>query len=229
MGKLIGELAGFAMLFLIWILFLNMLGDFKVVSNGRIAAIRKVSVGIWGVGFFYILLGGFFYNISVGHSSIFQYDMIWGYGAYAEIMENVEAGSVGGIFRYGYLMIARFLGRVFFNQYLSATIYTSFLFAILYGIIIYDILTKSFEKEMADRILTLLFSVPFAYKLFLPSPASMICCLIALALWGILGRNKSIHPWKKQNRLSPWIYNLTLCLLVAVNTMFYYKEMLLRQ
>lgn len=228
MGKMLGELAGFAMLLLIWILFLNMLKEFKLISKERAVLVGKVSLCLWGTGIFYLVLGGFFYNISIGQASIFQYDVIWGYGDYAQIMSQVETGNVKGIFGALYLMLARGTGKLFFKQYLSATVYTSFFFAITYGTQLYFLFLKMFGKQRADKLLLFICFCPFAYKLFLPSPVSMCCCMVVLIIQGIFHVNKMFVSAKAGIRVSPWLYNFLLCILTAFNIMLYYKEMLIR-
>ncbi len=199
MGKLIGESAGFLMLLLIWILFLNMLKEFHLLRKERAALLGKVSLCLWGTGIFYLVLGGFFYNISIGQASIFQYDVIWGYGDYAQI----------------------------FEQYLSAAVYTSFFFAIAYGTQLYFLFFKIFGRQSADKLLPFICFCPFAYKLFLPSPVSMCCCLAVLIVQGIFQAGKRFPSLKAGFRISPWLYNFLLCILTAFNVMLYYKEMLL--
>lgn len=98
MGKTIGEAAGFSMLLLIWILFLNMLKELNISDSKHITLIRKISLSLFGTGVFYLVLGGFFYNISIGQTGIFQYDVVWGYGNYARLMDKVEQGTGNGLF-----------------------------------------------------------------------------------------------------------------------------------
>lgn len=228
MGKMLGELAGFAMLMLVWILFLNMLQEFKIVSKRRALLMGKVSLALWGTGIFYLVLGGFFYNISIGQASIFQYDVIWGYGNYAQIMNHVEAGNVNGVFSAFYLMIAHGIGKLFFKQYIPAAVYTSFFFAITYGTLLYFIFLKIFGKQKADKLLPFICFGPFSYKLFLPSPVSMCCCMTVLIMWGILHINKKLTLMKVEIQVSQWLYYFLLCILTASDIMLYYKEMLVR-
>ena len=232
MGKTLGELAGFAMLLLIWILFLNMLQDFKLMDRKKVLLLEKVSLSLWGAGMFYLVLGGFFYNISIDQASIFQYDVLWGYGDYGRIMNNLEGGEVNGFFVAIYLKIAHAIGSLFFKQYLSAAIYTSFLFAITYGCQVYFLFLKLFGKSKADNLLPFVCFFPYAYRLFLPSPASMVCCLTALIIGGIF-RIKNFH-WisffsNRKLKVSGWVYYFVLCILASFNIMIYYTEMLLRK
>ena len=228
MGKMIGELAGFAMLLLIWMLFLNMLKEFNLVDEKRILLIRKVSLCLWGTGMFYLVLGGFFFNISIDQASIFQYDVVWGYGNYAQMMAHAEDGIAQGIFSRIYLLIVRGIGNIFFKQFISATIYTSFLFAITYGTLLYFIFLDLFGKTNADKLLLLACFCPFAYKLFLPSPVSMVCCMTVLVIWIVLRKNKNFISQKIKIRISDWLYYFLLCILTASSIMIYYREMLFR-
>lgn len=116
MGKTIGEAAGFSMLLLIWILFLNMLKELNISDSKHITLIRKISLSLFGTGVFYLVLGGFFYNISIGQTGIFQYDVVWGYGNYARLMDKVEQGTGNGLFSMIYLLIARGIGTLFLNN-----------------------------------------------------------------------------------------------------------------
>lgn len=222
MGKTIGESAGFAMLLLIWILFLNMLKEIKLISPERMHLIRKISLFLFGAGIFYLVLGGFFYNISVGQSGIFQYDVVWGYGSYAQMMSKVEQGTGNGLFSMIYLLAARTAGTLFFRQYISAAIYTSFFFAIAFGVRLYFLFENHFGSQSGKNLLLLVFVCPFSYKLFLPSPASMICCLLIFAVSSI-----RIKLPKIQIKNSCWSYQFLLVILTSVNIMLYYKEMLL--
>lgn len=228
MGKTIGELAGFAMLLLIWVLFLNMLKELKLIRKEKALLIGKVSLCIWGAGIIYLVLGGFFYNISIDRAGIFQYDVIWGYGSYGQIMSQVENGSVQGIFSMIYLMIARGVGTLFFKQYLSAAIYTSFLFAIAFGTQLYFLFLKSFGSQWAEKLLLFMINFPFSYKLFLPSPVSMICCLVVMIVGGAIYGRKPFRQTGISCKISGWLYYFLLCAFVSVNIMLYYKEMLLR-
>lgn len=226
MGKAIGELAGFAMLLLIGMLFLNMLKEFGLADEKKALLVRKLSLCLWGAGMFYLALGGFFYNISIGQASIFQYDVVWGYGNYAQMMEHVEDGNVQGVFSGIYLLAVRGIGRIFFQQYLTAAIYTSFLFAIAGGILCYFILLEMFDRQNADKLILLACFCPFAHKLFLPSPASMVCFIAVLAVWGVLHLNKNLTLPKVKIRISDWLYYFFLCMFTAAGIMIYYKEML---
>lgn len=226
MGKLLGEAAGFAMLLLIWILFLNMLKELNLIRSERMTLIRKVSLYLWGAGIVYLVLGGFFYNISVGSTSIFQYDVVWGYGNYGRLMEQVEneKGNGNGLFSMMYLLAARGIGTLFFKQYISGAVYTSFFFAIAFGVRLYDLFLKGFGSQKAQRLLLLVFVFPFSYKLFLPSPASLVCWLIVMALGSM-----NIKISKIKTEISHWSYLFFLVILTSVNIMLYYKEMLLRK
>ncbi len=228
MGKTLGELAGFAMLLLIWILFLNMLKEFKLIGKKKALLIEKVSLCLWGTGIFYLVLGGFFYNISIDKAGIFQYDVIWGYGNYAQMMNQVEAGRGDGIVSSFYLMIARGVGKIFFQQYLSATVYTSFFFAIAYGTQLYFIFLKIFGKQTADKLLPFICFCPLAYQLFLPSPISMCCCILVLISGSIFYGSRKFTLPKAEIRVSEWLYYFLLCILTALNIMLYYREMVVR-
>lgn len=228
MGKLLGEAAGFAMLLLIWILFLNMLKELNLIRSERMTLIRKVSLYLWGAGIVYLVLGGFFYNISVGSTSIFQYDVVWGYGNYGQLMDEVENGTGNGngngLFSMMYLLAARGIGTLFFKQYVSGAVYTSFFFAIAFGVVLYGLLLKGFGSQKAQRLLILVFVFPFSYKLFLPSPASLVCCLLIMALGSM-----NIKLSKIKVEISYWSYLFLLVILTSINIMLYYKEMLLRK
>lgn len=229
MGKTIGELAGFAMLLLIWILFLNMLGELKLIKREKVLLTGKVSLSVWGAGIVYLVLGGFFYNISVDRTGIFQYDIIWGYGSYGQIMNQVESGSVQGIVSMIYLMIARGVGTVFFKQYISGAIYTSFLFAIVCGTLLYFLLRESLGSKWAEKLLLLMLGFPFSYRLFLPSPVSMVCCLAVMIAGGLIYACRSFRRPVIVCKISDWLYYFLLCAFLSVNIMFYYNEILLRQ
>ena len=228
MGKTIGELAGFAMLLLIWILFLNMLGELELLKKEKSLLIEKVSLSIWGTGIVYLVLGGFFYNISIDRTGIFQYDVIWGYGSYGQIMNQVENGSVQGVISKIYLMIARGIGAVFFKQYISAAVYTSFVFAIASGTQLYFLFRKSLGSRRAEKLLLLMIGFPFSYKLFLPSPVSMVCCLIILIAGGLIYAGRSLRLLVISCKISDWLYYFLLCAFLSVNIMLYYNEILLR-
>lgn len=228
MGKTIGELAGFAMLVLIWVLFLNMLQELKLIKKEKALLTGRVSLCLWLTGLFYLLLGGFFYNISIDRAAVFQYDVIWGYGSYGQIMSWLESGRVQGIFSMIYLMFARGMGKIFFSQYLSAAIYTSFLFAIAFGTQLYFLLRKALGSQAAEKLLLLTFVFPFSYKLFLPSPASMVCALTIMIAGGIAYNRRHFRQLKVSFRISGWLYCFLLCTFVSLNIMLYYKEMLLR-
>lgn len=224
MGKTIGEAAGFAMLLLIWILFLNMLKEFNLSDSKRITFIRKISLSLFGVGIFYLVLGGFFYNISVGQAGIFQYDVIWGYGNYAQLMNKVEQGTGSGLFSMIYLSAARKMGILFFKQYVSAAVYTSFFFAIAFGVRLYFLFENLFGSRIGQNLLILVFVCPFSYRLFLPSTSSMVCCLLTFAVSGIHRKLPEI-----KTKISCWGYLSVLVILTSVNIMLYYREMLLRK
>ena len=224
MGKTIGEAAGFSMLLLICILFLNMLKELNISDSKHITLIRKISLSLFGTGVFYLVLGGFFYNISIGQTGIFQYDVVWGYGNYARLMDKVEQGTGNGLFSMIYLLIARGIGTLFFKQYISAAVYTSFFFAIAFGICLYFLFQNQFGSQNGQKLLLLVFVCPFSYKLFLPSPASIICFLLALAVFSI-----HIKLPKVNLKISCWSYQFLLVILTSINIMLYYKEMLLRK
>lgn len=226
MGNTIGESAGFAMLLLIWILFLNMLKELNLISTERMALIRKVSLYLLGAGLIYLVLGGFFYNISIDQASIFQYDVVWGYGNYAQVMGQLESGirNGNGFFSMIYLLVARGIGTLLFKQYIPAAFYTSFFFAIAFGVRLYYLFLKAFGSQSAQNLLFLVFVCPFSYKLFLPSPASMVCCLAVFAFSSI-----HIKLPKINLKVSHWSYYFLLIILTSTNIMLYYKEMLLRK
>lgn len=229
MGKFIGETAGFAMLILIWILFLTMLQEFKIIDKKYVVLIRKVSLYIIAIGLGYLMLGCFFYNISVGEAGVFQYDTIWGYGNYLYMMKQAECGMGEGLVNRLYLSISHIAGRLFFGQYISALIYVSFMFSILYGLSIYFWIYRFLSKGTADKFFIFFFLYPLSYKLFLPSPMSMVCCFFSVLLWlicDVLGMKNPIL--KISSRCTHWAYNLILCICVGINTMFYYTEILVQ-
>lgn len=112
----------------------------------------------------------------------------------------------------------------FFKQYISAAVYTSFFFAIAFGICLYFLFQNQFGSQSGQKLLLLVFVCPFSYKLFLPSPASIICFLLALAVFSI-----HIKLPKVNLKISCWSYQFLLVILTSINIMLYYKEMLLRK
>lgn len=229
MSKFIGESAGFALLILIWILVLQMVKEFHILPEDKAKEVRKVSVFIFAAGIGYLVSGGFFYNASVEKTSIFQYDVIWNYGNYAKIIEGVKGGSCHGFFNMLFAKAAYAVGTVFFKQYLSAAVYTSMFFSVFFGTGGYFLIKRLTDRETAWKLLPFLFLWPGAYKMFLPSPASLIGCIFILLLWCFLHKKKVIIQNPIRQAYRGWVYDSALCFFCALNMMIYYTEVVVRR
>lgn len=229
MGNWIGETAGFAMLFLIGALFLTMLKEFRLIKGDTAARAGKTALYAFGSGFAYLSLGGLIYNASVGTGGIFEYNVVWDYGNYAKVMAGAESGECDGLFNTLYIKIAHLAGSVLFGQYLSATIYTSFLFAVLFALILYAAEGRLFGREAAESLLPFTFVWPFSYKLFLPSPVSLMCCLFGVIV--VCALHAGWHRQEVKLRITDggWGYQLALGILCAANAMVYYLELVGRR
>lgn len=229
MGNWIGETAGFIMLLLIGALFLTMLKEFHLIGEKRIAEVKKIALYTFMSGYAYLSIGGLIYNVSVSPSGIFKYNVVWNYGNYAKLMDGVESGICEGLFNTIYIKIAHLTGSIFFKQYLSSTIYTSFILAVIFAIILYIIEGRLFGEETADRLLPFTYVWPFSYKLFLPSPVSFMCCMFGGIILLVLSLGKHKNGIKPRVLNTGWIYQLALSILCAANIMIYYLELVGRR
>ncbi len=181
MNVFIGEIAGIAMLILIWTLLLKFLKESELVKIDKECFISSYLV--MAIGFAYLLLGGFIYNVLGGEASVLKYDVVWGFGDYAVFWQNCEAGRVEGIFSALYLLLARGISNIFFKEYIAGPIYTSFLLTLLSGLMLQGICRKFLPEQWWRRAWFLFFIVPGAHNLFLPSVNSLIAFMIIGVIW----------------------------------------------
>lgn len=228
MGNWIGEMSGFCMLVLIVALFFMMLEEFRLLKDTVAAELRGIALYGFLCGLGYLSVGGLFYNASVDSSGIMEYGKVWNYGGYAVIMAGAESGSFsGGFFDEIYGRAVRLAGAIFFGQYISAAVYTSFFFAVLFAWILYRAESRLVGKENADSLLPFTFLWPFSYRLFLPSPVSLVCCILAgIAAAVLLCKKQAKVPVVKIS--AGWAYQVALCFTCAVNVMIYYTEIVRR-
>ncbi len=181
MNVFVGEIAAYAMLILIWTLLLKFLqetGWIKVEKECFVSSYLVIAIG-----FGYLLMGGFIYNLLGGQASVLKYDTVWGFGEYAIYLQNCEEGSVDGLFSTLYLLLARGIGTIFFKEYVVCTIYTSFLLMLLTGLVLQGICRKCFDECWWRRVWFLFFLIPGVYRMFLPSEKSLICFIVVGVLW----------------------------------------------
>ena len=110
MGVFVGEAAAIGMLILIWTLLLVFFKECKIMQVKL--ETFTCSYLVMAIGFGYLLLGGFLYNLLGGEASVLQYDAVWNFGKYGEVLQNVESGSVDGFFANLYMLLARGLGKL---------------------------------------------------------------------------------------------------------------------
>lgn len=226
MNVFAGEVAAYGMLALIWTLLLVFFRECKIVAVSRQSF--TCSYLVMGIGLGYLLLGGFFYNLLGGQASVLQYDTVWGFGSYGELLQNVEGGQVKGILAGVYLLLSRALGTIFFAEYKAALIYVSFLLTLLTGLMLQGILEKLFEEAWQKRLWVLFFVLPYAYRMFLPSPHGLVLFLIVGVLWLILPLLKRTKCELQDGFYVKLGYGLTLSVLAGCNTALYFAEMLKR-
>lgn len=226
MNVFVGEAAAYGMLVLIWTLLLVFFKECKIAPIRRNAF--TCSYLVMGIGLGYLLLGGFFYNLLGGQASVLQYDMIWGFGDYGELLQNVESGSVKGLFAGAYLLLARALGTIFFAEYKAALIYVSFLLSLLTGLMLQSILEKLFEEAWQKRLWVLFFALPYAYRMFLPSAHGLVLFLIVGVFWLVLNLVKVRKRHIPDGVYLNLGYGLTLSILAGFNTALYFVEMVKR-
>lgn len=223
MNVFVGEVAAYGMLILIWTLLLVFFKECKILPVKREAFTGSYLV--MGIGFGYLLLGGFFYQLSGGQASVLQYDTIWGFGSYGELLWNVESGSVEGLFSTLYLLLARGIGTIFFGQYQAGLIYASFLLTLLTGLMLQGILEKCSDELWQKRLWVLFFVLPYAYRLFLPSAHALVVFLIVGVIWLVL---RLVPVTKLVTSNSFWVrlgYGTVLALLAGLNTALYFVDM----
>ncbi len=226
MNVFVGEVAAYGMLVLIWTLLLIFFKECKILPVKREAFTGSYLVIAIGLG--YLLLGGFIYNLMGGQASVLQYDIVWGFGSYGELLQNVEGGSVEGIFTGLYLLLARGLGTLFFGEYKAGLIYTSFLLTLLTGLMLQGVLERLFEKVWQKRLWVLFFVVPYAHRMFLPSAHALGIFLIVGAGWLLLRFVKVKRLDIKENYYVGLGYGLVLTILACLNTGLYFVEMMKR-
>lgn len=226
MNVFTGEMAAFGMLILIWTLFLVMLKEFRILPVARENFVGSYTV--MGIGLGYLLLGSFFYNLFVTQASVLDYDVIWGFGSYGELLQQVQEGSVQGIFRKWYLLMGRELGTLFFREYQVGLIYVSFLLTLLTGLMLQGILKRFVEEAWQERLWLLFFLLPYAYRLFLPSEHGLVMFLIVGAVW-LLVQFVPVKRLKLGNGFyAQMIYGVALIFLAGGNTILYFMEMVKR-
>ncbi|MBQ9141505.1 MAG: hypothetical protein IJX63_06880 [Lachnospiraceae bacterium] len=226
MNVFVGEVAAYGMLILIWTLLLVFFRECKIVPVRREAF--TCSYLVMGIGFGYLLLGGFLYNLLGGQASVLQYDTVWGFGDYGELLQNAEDGSVEGIFVGLYLLLARGIGALFFAEYKAGLIYTSFLLTLLTGLLLQGILERLFEEAWQKRLWVLFFVLPYAHRLFLPSSHAVGMFLIVGAGWLLLHFVKVEKIMIKEKEYLGLGYGLVLTILASLNTVLYFAEMVKR-
>lgn len=226
MNVFVGEVAAYGMLILIWTLLLVFFKECKILPVGREAFTGSYLV--MGIGLGYMLLGGFLYNLLGGQASVLQYDAVWGFGSYGELLQNVENGSVEGLLAGLYLLMARGLGAVFFGEYKAGLIYASFLLTLLTGLMLQGILERLFEKAWQKRLWVLFFVLPYAHRMFLPSAHALGMFFIVGAGWLLLRFVKVERIVIKENYYVGLGYGLVLTVLASLNTVLCFVEMLKR-
>ena len=188
MGKFLGELGGFLMILLIVTLFIKLLWDTKIIKKMEtINCFRKVSLFTIGMGVFYLFIGGFVYNYSQGQQvSIAEIETIWNYGNYGNILTGLEQGSGQGILDTIYIKLVYSMGSIFFGQFVSCSIYVSFIFTVIAVWLCFCGIKRIFGETAAWYVVTLGLVLPYAFQLFLPSSSSMICLLASIIFYGIV-------------------------------------------
>lgn len=226
MNVFVGEVAAYGMLILIWTLLLICFKECKLLPvTGETFTSSYL---VMGIGFGYLLLGGFFYNLFGGQASVLQYDTVWGFGSYGEMLQNVEAGSVEGVFANLYLLLARGLGKLFFGQYEAGLIYASFLLTLLTGLMLQGLLEKVMDVTWQKRVWILFFVLPYAYRMFLPSAHALVMFALVGTVWLVV-RLVPVPKLRKED--SFWVrlgYGLVLAILAGWNTVLYFVEMMTR-
>lgn len=226
MNVFVGEVAAFCMLLFIWTLLLVFFRECKILPVGREAFTGSYLV--MGIGFCYLLLGGFLYNLLGGQASVLQYDMVWGFGSYGELLQNAENGSVEGLFAGMYLLLARGLGKLFFGQYKAGLIYAGFLLALLTGLMLQGILEKLLDEIWQKRVWVLFFVLPYAHRLFLPSAHALLLFLVTGVVWLVLSLVKVPRLQTQDGFYIRLAYGLVLTILAGLNTVIYFAEMVKR-
>ena len=226
MNVFVGEVAAYGMLILIWTLLLVFFKECKILPVTKKSFIDSYMV--MGIGFGYLLLGGFFYNLFGGQASVLQYDMVWGFGSYGEMLQNVESSSVEGVFSSLYLLLARGLGKLFFGQYKAGLIYASFLLTLCTGLMLQRILEKIMDTTWQKRAWVLFFVLPYAYRLFLPCSYAMVMFVLV----GVASLVLHFVPVQKMQEEDGFYvrlgYGLMLTVLACWNCALYFTEMMTR-
>ena len=221
-----GEMAAFGMLILIWTLLLVMVKEFKILPVERESFCSSYIVMAIGLG--YLLLGSFFYNLFVGQASVLDYDVIWGFGSYGELLQKVQEGSVQGIFNTGYLLLARGVGTLFFKEYQVALIYVSFFLTLLTGLMLQGILKQTVDAVWQKRLWVMFFVLPYAHRFFLPSAYGLVMFCIVGAVWLLL----RFVPVKRvrivDNFYTQLVYGVLFVCMAGGNTVLYFMEMVTR-
>ena len=116
---------------------------------------------------------------------------------------------------------------LFFGQYVTGTIYTSFFFSSLSAVFISFLLNEFFRTKTCKRILVLVFLFPFSYRMFLPCSLSMGVFLTVLIAY-ISVRNLVVFPARLTIRLlnNDWVYQTSVFLLAAINMCMLYGEVI---
>lgn len=226
MNIFVGEVAAYGMLILIWTLLLVFFRECKIFPIKREAFTG--SYLIIAVGFGYLLLGGFFYNLLGNQASALQYDVVWNFGSYGEMLQNVESGKVKGLFASMYLLLARGVGTLFFGEYGAGLIYTSFLLTLLTGLMLQGILEKFLDEVWQKKIWILFFVLPYSYRMFLPSHHSIIVFFLIGIVWLELCFIPVPKLKKREGFYVDLGYGLILTILAGLNTVLYFAEMVKR-
>lgn len=223
MNVFTGEIAAFGMLALIWTLLLVFLKECKILPIKRESFTSSYMV--MGIGLGYLLLGGFIYNLRCGQASVLQYDVVWGFGRYGELLENVTEGRAGSLFSEAYLCMARGLGALFFGEYKAGLFYLSFLLTLFNSLMLQDILEKLFDEVNQKRLWILFFVLPYSYRLFLPSPHALLLFLVVGVVWVVFLLKKVKRMVLQDNYYRTLGYGIVLTIFTCLNTVLYFTEM----